>query len=499
MKKKYSMGMLFLLLALLLTSCSLSTRPVDVKNKNIEIKIDTKKLSGCDVYYNIGPNMEYCMEADKKNFSDIVYAAAGVARSVWHDGNNKFYTVSDKLNEEDFSFLSVWLDDTAQYSDSYNNSLETVLKNIKDDRMSIVITDMQTELYDYAKVSELMVKNVLDKKLSLGFIGVQMNVDDNNARTFFIIAISDAENVSKYISGFKENPTVVAYSGETTDFQKDTVGKVNYQIIANQSGIEGIDYEKIDSDNNEIFNFVENGYYAGADGNINKKETLGSFLKLNQDYYEENMLTDIEGTVNFSPYTQRFVTVKPQKGNKAQRYLGVRSLVYKKSDTGKATAGKIKLNVPFKVIDGVKLSKIQCNLDTRVYKSKSGSFEKEPIKSDIKVEIARGATAEQGKWRIDNETNSMILNIMVPDAGNLPIDDGALKVDVSFTQNDTIESVSEWIRNWDNRGCENLLNLFSSLYAYQKDANIVENGLTIYIAPGKKSDTERIAKLGEEK
>lgn len=488
-----------LALVLMLSACSLSTRPIDFNNKNITVSTDKKNLSGCDVYYNINRNMELCMSADKKSYSDIVYAASGVARSVWHDGKNKFYTIGEKLTERKFDFLNLYLEDLSVYEDIYSDSLELALNNIKDDRMSVIITDMQSELYDYAKLAELFVKNVLDKKLSIGFIGIQINADDNNAYTFFILAISDAENVSKYISNFKDNPAVAAYSEEKSDYQRDVVGKVNYQIIANQSGIEGIDYEKLDESNNEIFDFVENGYYAGADGNINKKETLGSFTKFKEDYFEKNMVEDIEGTVNFSPFTQRFVTIKNKQGEAVPRYLGIRSLVYKESDSGEEIAGKIKLNVPFNVIDGVKLSKIQCDLDAKVYKSKGASFENEPTKSNIKVEIAEGATPEQGRWRIDNETNSMILNIMVPAANKLPVDKGALKLDISFSQRDTIDSVSEWVKNWDKRGCENLMNFFSSLYSYQKDANTADNSLTVYIAPAKKSETKRIIELGREK
>ena len=79
--------------------------------------------------------------------------------------------------------------------------------------------------------------------------------------------------------------------------------------------------------------------------------------------------------------------------------------------------------------------------------------------SNIYAVLADGATPEQGKWRIDDKTNSAVLNIMIPEAGNLPIDKGAVKLDITFKQNDTIESVSNWVKNWDERGCKNILNL----------------------------------------
>ena len=81
---------------------------------------------------------------------------------------------------------------------------------------------------------------------------------------------------------------------------------------------------------------------------------------------------------------------------------------------------------------------------------------------------------------------------MFPNAGNLPGDKGPIKLDITFKQNDTIESVSNWVRNWDERGCRNILNLFNSLYTYQKEANVAENKLTVYIARGEEKFTKRM-------
>ncbi len=489
MKRKNLLLILISICMLLLTSCS--SRPEDRENKNITEKNTTNAISGCDIYYNIGNNMSEYLTIDSKSYTEIVYAAASVARSIWHSGDNKFYTVTDTLKEEDISFLSFGIEDSSKYSELYNNTLQPALSNISNERMTLIITDLQSDLYDYSSVSELFVKNVLEKNLSIGFIGVQLDIDDENARTFFIIAISDSVNLSKYISEFKNNPTIVSYSGEQTDFQKDTIEMINYQIIANKSGIQGLNYENIE--------FIENGFYAGPDGNISEQENRGSFVNPNIEYTQENMIKDIEGTVNFTPNTQRFVNVRKPKGEKAPVYLGVKSLIYerKNSRTGKEISGKIKLNIPFNVISGVKLSKIQCDIETNVYTSKSGKFNKTPVDSNIYTVLADGATPEQGKWRIDDKTNSAVLNIMIPEAGNLPVDKGAVKLDITFKQNDTIESVSNWVKNWDERGCKNILNLFNSLYTYQKDANIAENTLTVYIAPGEEKFTRRVQQSNE--
>ena len=482
MKRKIYLILSLLLCCLALTACS--SRPVDKTNYNVLPKETAVEISGCDIYYNIGKNMSDYLNIDSKSYSDIVYAAASVARGTWYDGDNKFYTVGKELTETDIAFLSNSVTNVNEYSSEYHNTLEASLAKVAPGRVSLIITDLQSDLYDYSKVSELFVQKALSQNLSIGFIGVQLDIDEANARTFFIIAIADTDNLSKYISNFKENPTIVGYSGETSDFQTDKIEMINYQIIANKSGIRNINYENIE--------FIENGFYAGPDGNIDRQETAGSFSSYRKDYTEENMLNEIEGTVNFSPNTQRFVNMRAKKGEGKPTYLGIKSLVYdkKNNSTGEAIAGKIKVQVPFNVINGVKLSKIQCDLETKVYASKGSKFNLFDD-SDIKVVLADAATPEQGKYRVDDKTNSVILNIMVPNAGKLPVDKGAVKLDITFKQNDTIESVSNWVRNWDERGCENILNLFNSLYTYQKEANKAENTLTVYLAPGEQKFTQR--------
>lgn len=484
------------LIALITTLTACSSRPEDADNYNFILPTEDKKITGCDIYYNIGANMLDYINIDSKKYSDIVYAAIGVARSTWVDGNNKFYLVSDKTQESDIDFVKNSLVDETQYVSSTYNILSPALEKVNPERVSIVITDLQTDLNDYAKVSELIVKNVLAKDLSAGFIGVQIDVDEDTARTFFILVIADGDNLSKYISNFKGNPSVISYSGELHDVQTDTVNMINYQIVANKSGIKNLIYDKIE--------YVENGFYVGADGNLDVKETKGSFSKLRDDYDESQMYTECEGTVNFSPNTQRLVNIRESKENRKLNikpvYLGAKSLVYEsKNSNGAPVAGKLKLNVPFNVINGVKLSKIQCDVSTEIYAATSGKF-KSCKSDDIIVTLADAATPEQGRWRVDDKTNSVILNIFVKNAGKLPIDNGVVKLDITFKQNDTIESVSNWVRDWDSRCCRNLMNLFDSIYTYQKDANVAENKLTIYLGTGDAKFTKRAEQMsGNEK
>ena len=62
-----------------------------------------------------------------------------------------------------------------------------------------------------------------------------------------------------------------------------------------------------------------------------------------------------------------------------------------------------------------------------------------------------------------------------------------MKLDVTFNQYDSIESVSQWIQDWDKSKVPNLLNLFNSIYSYHSEENKAQNELTIYVGTGTKS------------
>lgn len=497
--------MCLILTASIISSCG---RVKDENNANVAAGEEINSITGCDIYYCTGINMaEYI---DNANYRDIVYAASSVARDTWYDGENRIYTVGETIQEVDMNFLNGGITDLSSYYQDYGNELKKALRELSTDRLNLIFTDMQSELYDYSTLSELFVNNALKKNMSIGFIGIQLDQSQAKARTFFIIAIADTANLSKYISNFKSNPTIISYSGEMHDFQMDTVQMINYQIIANKSGIEGINYKDV--------SFIENGYYAGEDGNIDRQETQGSFTNAN-DKYDYSQIDTIEGTVNFSPNYQQFVTVKnspakkstPDNKDKKEKkerksdnrgkdtpinkpmYLGVKPLVNQKSDA----AGKIKLNVPFNVISGVKLSKIDCDIVTKGYISGSGKFSKKELEeTNVTVKLADGATPEQGKWRVNDKDNSVVLNIMVPKINDLPIHDkDVLKLDITFNHKDTMNSVSRWVIDWDRRGCSNLINFFNSLYTFQQDANNSENTLTVYIALDERANKNTKAKF----
>lgn len=473
-------------------------KPKDYDNKNIVIEQTIKDIGAVDIYYDCSSQMYDILTQHQKDFSDIIYAAASVARDTWYEKpcNVNLMSGSADCLEESFDFFSSKIHDVNTYSPHYYDVLKNALPKLNPDNFSLFVTDLSSQLYDYSNVANLMIEHGLANNLAIGFIGIQLDIDKSSADSIFLIAMADNQNLSKYIDNFKANPTIVSYSEEQTDFQMDIVNKINYQVIANKSGIIGIDYTNV--------TFVENGFYAGKDGNINKQETQGSFNLLKENYSVEEMEEVIEGTVNFTPNIPEFVATQPiiskSKNIESEKiikrkikpvYKGVRSLVY---DPMTKAAGKIKVQIPFEIINGVKLSKLNCDLITNVFVSNGSKF-KQIDRTDIKVTLAGAATLEQGQWRVDDKTKSVIMNILVPNAGKVSSNSGIIKLDILFRQNDTIDTASNWIKDWDERGCKNLLNFFSSIYTYQKDGNVAENELTIYLAPGDKKITKRLSRI----
>ena len=492
-------SLLIVCITMCFTACS--GKPQDNDNKNISVNALVKELSGVDIYYDCAAGMYHTLKRDTENFCEIVYAVAGTARDTWYNSDYKL-TLMGKEKEVSFDFFSKDIRKPENYLLHSAEVLKDTFSEINPDHLSLYITDFASQLYNYSELANSLVANALSKNLAVGFIGVELKNDENTVNSIFIIAIADNNNLSKYIDNLKNNPTIVKYSGKQTDFQTDRINKINYQIIANDSGILGIGYENLE--------FVENGFYPGPDGNIDRKETKGSFTSIRKDYTPEHMKEIIEGTVNFSPNVPKFVNIKnktrDKKDNKDDTniiskgtpvYMGVKSLIY---EPGENIAGKIKVRVPFNVINGVKLSKIECNLSLDTYISKGGKFVSAKD-SDITVELTKKENKDSDNklhiWQVDDKTNSVILNIFVPDAGKLPIENGVVKLDVTFRHNDTIESASDWIQNWDERGCKNLQNFFASIYTYQKDDNVAENKLTVYLATGEKNITNRIERRKE--
>lgn len=466
MKRKTIIALCIFLVISILTGCG---KTVDTDNKNVTHIIDSSKVESVNLYYDTSINMGRSL--GDPLFNDIVYAASSSAKDTFFNAEYNFYDVAKTNDSIPYDSINAYVSNLSNYINDNINIIKESLENIQENNIDIIITTLGNKLSEYSNIADSLVNKVLKEGKAIAFIGV-----DFDAEPLFIIAIGNNENLSRYVKAFKSNPTVKRYSKEE-EYQVDRTEKINYQIIANRSGIESIDYENIQ--------YVENGDYFYH----NKKceETKGSFERVNLDYKPlniDNKDNDIEGTVNFTNNVPEVVTIKDKTN--VSTYIGVRSLLYDVENDN--IGGKIKLNIPFHVIEGVKLSNLDCIIDSKIYYAREGKKFREIDYDNISINIAEGVKElNQGKWRIDDATNSMIFNIVFENACDFPSDDGVLKIDITFNQYDSIESVSQWIQDWDKSKVPNLLNLFNSIYSYHSEENKAQNELTIYVGTGTKS------------
>lgn len=459
-------------------------KTVDTENKNINVVLQKEQTENVNVYIDNSENM--LQYTNNQMYSDVVYAAASVAKDTFFDAKCSFYDSSKNVIEQ--SAIRNYIQSSSNYLPENTNILTNVLPEVKDNSINIVITNLSEQLNQYSNIASMLVDNALKKNKAIAFIGI-----DFETQPAFIIGIGSNEALSKYVENFKSNPSIKQYSENETQYQSDSTGRINYQIIANQSGISGIDYAHLE--------IIENGdYYTDVnDANTLRKETNGSFEKLNSNYkpYADGEYVaendDIEGTVNFTPETPNLITVKRTTEGIPQ-YLGVQSLLY--NEVHENIGGKIKIKIPWLVVSGVKLSKLDCIVETSAEYAKKGEKFK-PISIDenyMKINVADGVLPEQGKWRVNDKDNSMIFNIIFQNAAMFPSKDGVLKLNITIRQYDSVSSVSQWVSQWDMVKVPNLMNLFNSLYIYQTEANVAENQFTVYIGTGTKALCKR-AKL----
>lgn len=494
--KKIKFGSIIISLIFLLNGCSL-TKPKDSENYNINLDKEEISVDNINIYYDTSGEM--AKHLSDASFFDIVYAAGSSARDTWHDAECNLYKVNNECTQDQFEFLTNEIRNPEAYTDT-SGSLLTALSNIEEKGINIIITSLNNQLTDYSSISNAIVSSILSKGNAIAFIGI-----DTETIPLFILVSGENGALSKYIDVFKNNPAISKYSQAQADgTQVDVPQKINYQIIAAKSGISGIKYDEIE--------FVENGLCLDENGQFTLKDSDGSFSKLREDYTEDKLNT-IEGTVNFTPDIPPMVTVKQPRQEKNDRtnssddsskekirsekkksdnkkkpeYLGVRSLAVNKKDN---TAGKIKMNIPFDIINGVKLSKLDCDIDLNIKSSTGGKFQTYE-NNTIDAAIAEGVNAEQGKWRVNDATNSIIFNINFKNAADFKSEKEILKLDITFKYYGSIDTVSNWVKEWDSTKTSNLMNLFNSLYLYQKEDNTSENTMTVYVGAGNKSINKR--------
>ncbi|MBO5452671.1 MAG: hypothetical protein J6A69_01765 [Clostridia bacterium] len=443
----FSVLLVFVLVIGMLTSCG--TTMVDDANKNIIVEPEKLDAPSVNVYYNISSGMAAYL--NDENYAKVIYSAYSAVDDAWNGTKKTVKTVGDVVSDADGAFFTDGFKDTALYTVPQAD-LFNLIEDVKEGTLAIVITELNSYLNDYNTVSNFIIKKGLGESRAVGIIGV-----DATPAPYYILVFGNSYHVSDYVTAFKERPDVVKISGTDGDeeFALDIERPINYQILAEKSGIMNIDYKNID--------------WVKAEGNFRRIEKT-----------DREGLDNIEGTVNFNP-KEKIVQIVGE--NTVD--LGAVSLLSKK-DAKKKYGGKVKMYIPFEIIDGVQLSTMDCKVTSELYvpdRSNKGKFKKyEGDYSEvIETDVAEGVTKEQGKWRVDNKTNSLIFNVTLPNAAKLPASSDVVKLDVTIEHFTSTETLPAWIKSWDNGKTENLVNMFATIYNYQEKSNKVSNTFTLYL------------------
>ncbi len=439
--------LLILLLVFGLCGCSAIT---DTENKNIIVKKEEAKVPAVDIYYNISDTMAQYL-ADE-TFSKVIYSAYSAVDDAWNNTTKTIFTVGKDINTAGDNFFATQYKDTSLYTSEYANIFDVVAQSITKDKLNIIITELNTYLNDYNKISKFLIDNALYEKNAVGIIGV-----DSDITPFYIIVMGNNYNVSDYVTAFKNKPDIMQITNISNDeeFALDIERPINYQILAEKSGIMNIDYENI--------------YFVKGEGDFRK------IIKT-----DRAGLDNIEGTVNFNPQKEIIKT-----SGKDTRDIGAISLLSRK-DMRKKYGGKVKMYIPFEIIEGVHLSTMDCEVTSELYipdpanKSKLKKYEND-YSEIIETDVAEGVTEEQGKWRVDNKTNSLIFNITLSNAATLPASSKLVKLDVTINHFSSASTLPLWIKSWDKTKTPNLVNMFSTVYNYQQKSNKASNTFTLYL------------------
>ncbi|MBR1445069.1 MAG: hypothetical protein IJ583_16240 [Firmicutes bacterium] len=457
---------------------------------NLNIKQQEPKFEGIDIYYDISSDMKAC--ADDENFEKIVYSAYSVSNDMIATTDKKcsvFMVGSDITEETGKSFSDIIKDKEVYLADNFH-VLEKTLTDMKPKNLSVIVTDINYQLDNYSELGNKMMEKVLDEEneLAMGVIGV-----NTKSTPFFIFIIGDNLSLSEFIEEFKAKPDIKAYSEKDSidsKFQLDITRNINYEIFAKHNGVEGIDYKDVKLVENGII-YDTNGMSEFDKENSAEVKTIqaegGSFTEINTDAISKEYLDTIEGTVNYSdvslkkPVFDEEAVEKTQDGEEVESltYIAAKSLI--PSDEG-SLLGKIKMEIPFKVIDGVMLSSLDCDVSAKLYTTNGEKFKEYDGKCEdfFEMKMSEGAIPEQGKWRVNDENDSVIFNIYSKNLDSWPKTSDFLKLDITF-KHLASESLPAWVNEWNDTRVKNLSNFFDTMHKQQVKFNSSENMLTLYI------------------
>jgi len=517
----------------------------DEDNNETERKIYVSKSVNAEVYIDTTAGMQEIVSDG--NFKKILLDAVDSIGKTWNDVSADIYSVGNGLEEKDISMINNL--DSSMFNGGDANVVTQALEAVPNKsnekvivpKIKLIVTDLTNQLNNYQELSTKVRDNVMSKGQSMAFMCI------NTSKPFYMFAIGAEQDLSDYLTTFYEMPDVKAFNGIIDKLGMDMEHPINCIIYAQGSGLMGIDYENtVAVENGEFYTAPDagqmppNGQMPPMDpammqggqmppqqgmpgvpppppppGPINPNEQphnlekSGSFTIRRNDYTAELMKKEIEGTVNFA-YDEALQEVNeddpwveighPTNVSEEDvsvpdmKYLAFKSLMWSGSDEAEEygeTAGKIKIKIPFKVMSQVKLSTLLFDISTDLYTANAGDGEfYEASKKDqdcFEIAWAEGVTPSMGRYRMDDMTNTAVLNIFVPNLNDLP---DYSKIDIKFSAYPEEAIIPVWVNNKSMAGYDNITKFVSLLNDYQAENNKFEEVITCYVLAGDKETHE---------
>lgn len=271
MKKRIT-GLIGAVLSLsMLTGCGLLTDTqnynfnkdgipiVDESGEEVSVEVMTNKNKTAEIYIDTTAGMAAVAAAPK--VQELVQDSADAVTKTWNDVETKLYTVGSNSIDAQASVSQI--NNLAAFA--YNGESSDVLiravenapnvvnEKVIDPRIKLIVTDLSTQLQNYQELASKLDKALMQQNKSFAIISLETQ------KPFFIVAIGALNDLSSYLDEFYAMPNVVEFNPNMNWNTADQMRPINCKIYAQNSGIEGVNFDSI--------TYVERGNYEVSSGN----------------------------------------------------------------------------------------------------------------------------------------------------------------------------------------------------------------------------------------
>lgn len=559
MKKRIT-GLIGVLLSMsMLTGCGLLTDSqnynfnkdgVPIKDENgneISVEIMNNRNKSAEIYIDTTSGMTEIVSSP--NVQEIVQDSADAITKTWNDVETSLYTVGSNSIDGQSNISQINNLAAFKYEGASSDVLVRAIENapnvinekVIDPRIKLIITDIRPQLQNYQELASKLDKELMQQEKSFAIISVETQ------KPFVIFAVGALNDLASYLDRFYSMPNVTAFNPNMDWNSIDQQRMINCKIYAQNSGIEGVNFDNIayvergsyeiqtntpDSENaappppgepGKPGGMPQNGKgnppkNAGAgnapggngappqmpDGQRFAGDEIGSFSILRPDYTPEYLKKSIEGTVNFAPedYSNaeipldRSVEVElPSEVDSADlsaediHYIGFKSLLWSGSkyvaDNNTKVSGKIKMTIPFNSINQIQLSDLDFETSTSYFDANKGDNEFHENKKTLKDNVEVAFANNEGPTESLWRIDNQDKTVMV----NIYVNDlrdlpYATKLNITVGTSDP-GKIPVWVQEkTQTADFKNLQNFVSLLNDYHTKDNKYSETITVYLMAG---------------